>query len=46
MIEVRKEGFNFEEFLEKNDFFLFYLRFKNGRDYIMIGLIGINVMDI
>lgn len=44
--EARKEGLNPEEFLENNDSFSFYSRFKNGRDHVMTGLTGTNVMDI
>lgn len=44
--EARKEGLNPEEFLENNDSYSFYSKFQNGRDHVMTGLTGTNVMDI
>ena len=44
--EAIKEGLNPEEFLENNDSYSFYSKFKNGRDHVMTGLTGTNVMDI
>ena len=44
--EAREEGLNPVEFLENNDSYSFYSKFKNGRDHVMTGLTGTNVMDI
>lgn len=44
--EARKEGLNPEEFLENNDSYSFYSKFQNGRDHVITGLTGTNVMDI
>ena len=44
--EAIKEGLNPEEFLENNDSYSFYSKFKNGGDHVMTGLTGTNVMDI
>lgn len=44
--EARSEGLDPEEFLENNDSYSFYSKFQNGRDHIMTGLTGTNVMDV
>lgn len=44
--EATKEGLEPEEFLENNDSYSFYSKFQNGRDHVMTGLTGTNVMDI
>ena len=44
--EAKKEGLNPEQFLENNDSYSFYSKFQNGRDHVMTGLTGTNVMDI
>lgn len=44
--EAKKEGLNPEQFLENNDSYSFYSKFQNGRDHVMTGLTGTNVMDV
>lgn len=44
--EAKKEGLDPEEFLGNNDSYSFYSKFQNGRDHVMTGLTGTNVMDV
>ena len=44
--EALDDGLNPEEFLANNDSYTFYSKFKNGRDHVITGLTGTNVMDI
>ena len=40
------DGLNPTEFLDNNDSYTFYSKFQNGRDHVITGLTGTNVMDI
>lgn len=44
--EAREDGLDAKQFLEDNDSFSFYSKFKNGRDLVVTGLTGTNVMDV
>lgn len=44
--EAREDGLDAKQFLEDNDSFSFYSKFKNGRDHVVTGLTGTNVMDV
>lgn len=44
--EALNDGLNPNEFLKNNDSYTFYSKFKNGRDHVITGLTGTNVMDI
>ena len=44
--EAKEDGLDAKQFLENNDSFSFYSKFKNGRDHVVTGLTGTNVMDI
>jgi len=46
VMEALNDGLNPEEFLKNNDSYTFYSKFKNGRDHVVTGLTGTNVMDI
>jgi len=44
--EAVAEGLDPQGSIDNNDSFTFYSGFKNGRDHIVTGLTGTNVMDI
>ncbi|XP_068701715.1 glycerate kinase-like [Montipora foliosa] len=44
--EALNDGLDPEGFLQNNDSYSFYSKFKNGRDHLVTGLTGTNVMDI
>lgn len=46
VLDAMNEGLNPKEFLRNNDSFTFYSSFQNGRDHVVTGLTGTNVMDI
>ncbi|EDO37891.1 predicted protein, partial [Nematostella vectensis] len=44
--EATKHGLSAQEFIDNNDSYTFYSNFLNGRDHVVTGLTGTNVMDI
>lgn len=44
--EALNDGLDPQGFLKHNDSYSFYSTFKNGRDHLITGLTGTNVMDI